>query len=72
MSVVSATDRRRDVSIAFDEACDAVAEGRPDDAQKILDRAMPKPQARHILEAILTHHKALAPSRFGLSPLLDL
>lgn len=63
MSVVTQTERKQIVSVAFDEACDAVAAGHPDRAQGILERAMPdaKIQARQILEAILAHHVATHP-----------
>lgn len=52
MQTITKEDKRRDLAVAFDEACDLVAAGHPDRAQYILERAFPKPQARHIFENI--------------------
>lgn len=60
-TTITRTDKRKDTQIAFDAACDAAYEGRPDEAERILDRAFPQPQARHIFENILAHYHTPLP-----------
>lgn len=64
MSVVTLAERRAAFYVTFDEACDAIANGHPEIAQRSLERALPKDEALVVHEMILLAHGA-EPGRIG-------